>query len=69
MLERCQDEFSLISGKGKGVAVVGEGRGHCRLLLVNGREDGCMPVEDSLELAEYGGVKEIKVVKGRAHMG
>lgn len=69
MLERCQDEFSLISGKGKGVAIVGEGRGHCRLLLVNGREDGCMPVEDSLELAEYGGVKEIKVVKGRAHMG
>jgi hypothetical protein len=68
-LERCQDEFSLVSGKGEGVAVVGEGRKSCRLLLVNGVLDGCMPVEDSLLLAEYGSVKELRMVQGRAHMG
>lgn len=69
MLERCQDEFSLVSGKGEGVAVVGEGVKSCRLLLVNGVLDGCMPVEDSLLLAEYGSVKELRMVQGRMHMG
>lgn len=69
MKEKCQDEFSLISGKGEGVAVVGQGIKSCRLLLVNGALDGCMPMEDSLVLAEYGRPKEIRCVKGRAHMG
>ncbi|KAH7127198.1 Alpha/Beta hydrolase protein [Dendryphion nanum] len=69
MKEKCQDEFSLISGKGEGVAVVGEGIESCRLLLVNGMLDGCMPVEDSMLLAEYGGVKEMRFGKGRLHMG
>ncbi|KAF1969973.1 pigment biosynthesis protein Ayg1 [Bimuria novae-zelandiae CBS 107.79] len=69
MLEQCQDEFSLVSGKGRGVAVVGDGAESCRLLLVNGMLDGCMPVEDGLLLCEFGGVKEVRMVRGRAHMG
>lgn len=69
MKEKCQDEFSLLSGKGEGVAVVGQGMQSCRLLLINGELDGCMPIEDSLLLSEYGRPKEIRVVKNRAHMG
>jgi pimeloyl-ACP methyl ester carboxylesterase len=69
MKSKCQDEFSLISGKGEGVPVVAQGIKSCRLLLVNGELDGCMPIEDSLLLAEYGRPKEIRCVKGRAHMG
>lgn len=66
---RCQDEFSLVSGKGDGVAVVGMGLPSCRLLLVNGVLDGCMPVEDSMVLAEYGGPKEMRFLRDRLHMG
>ncbi|KAH7069999.1 Alpha/Beta hydrolase protein [Paraphoma chrysanthemicola] len=69
MQEKCQDEFSLISGKGEGVAVVGMGMPSCRMLLVNGVLDGCMPIEDSMVLAEYGTPKEMRFVQGRAHMG
>ncbi|KAF2438180.1 pigment biosynthesis protein Ayg1 [Karstenula rhodostoma CBS 690.94] len=69
MLDKCQDEFSLVSGKGEGVAVVGAGAKSCRLLLVNGVLDGCMPVEDSMLLAEYGSPKEMRLMQGRAHMG
>lgn len=69
MKERCQDEFSLVSGKGEGVAVVGRGDLSCRLLLVNGVLDGCMPVEDSMLLAEYGSVKEMRFIRERMHMG
>ncbi|KAH6629237.1 pigment biosynthesis protein Ayg1 [Boeremia exigua] len=69
MKERCQDEFSLVSGKGEGVAVVGQGLPSCRLLLVNGTLDGCMPVEDSMLLAEYGSPKEMRFIKDRLHMG
>jgi hypothetical protein len=69
MKEKCQDEFSLVSGKGEGVAVVGQGLPSCRLLLVNGTLDGCMPVEDSMLLAEYGSPKEMRFIKDRLHMG
>jgi len=69
MKEKCQDEFSLISAKGDGVAVVGQGMKSCRLLLINGTLDGCMPIEDSMVLAEYGSPKEMRFVLGRAHMG
>ena len=69
MKKKCQDEFSLVSGKGEGVAVVGDGKPSCRMLLINGVLDGCMPVEDSMLLAEYGSPKEMRFVKGRAHMG
>lgn len=67
--EKCQDDFSLISGKGQGVAVVADGMKSCRLLLVNGMLDGCMPIEDSMLLAEYGSPKEMRFMQGRAHMG
>jgi hypothetical protein len=69
MLSKCQDEFSLISGKGEGVAVVAQGMKSCRLLLINGVLDGCMPVEDSMLLAEYGSPKEMRFIKERLHMG
>lgn len=69
MKEKCQDDFSLISGKGEGVAVVAQGLKSCRLLLINGVLDGCMPIEDSMLLAEYGRPKEIRAVRDRAHMG
>lgn len=69
MKAKCQDEFSLVSGKGEGVAVVGQGMSSCRLLLVNGTLDGLMPIEDSILLAEYGSPKEMRFVQGRLHMG
>lgn len=69
MKTKCQDEFSLVSGKGEGVPVVGQGMSSCRLLLVNGTLDGCMPIEDSMLLAEYGSPKEMRFVTGRLHMG
>lgn len=69
MQQRCQDEFSLVSAKGEGVAVVGQGTRSCRLLLINGTLDGCMPVEDSILLAEYGSPKEMRFIKDRLHMG
>jgi hypothetical protein len=69
LLEKCQDEFSLVSGQGEGVAVVSSGMKSSRLLLVNGILDGCMPIEDSMLLAEYGSPKEMRFVRERAHMG
>ncbi|KAI8931706.1 hypothetical protein NX059_011351 [Plenodomus lindquistii] len=69
MKEKCQDEFSLLSGKAQGVAVVASGMKSCRLLLVNGVLDGCMPIEDSMLLADYGSVKEMRFVRDRLHMG
>ncbi|KAF1998508.1 pigment biosynthesis protein Ayg1 [Amniculicola lignicola CBS 123094] len=69
LLSKCQREFSLVSGEGEGVAVVGKGMSSSRLLLINGVLDGCMPAEDSLLLAEYGTPKEIRLVKDRLHMG
>lgn len=69
MKEKCQDEFSLVSGKGEGVAVVSQGLKSCRLLLMNGVLDGCMPIEDSMLLAEYGSPKEMRFIQQRLHMG
>ncbi|KAF2117332.1 pigment biosynthesis protein Ayg1 [Lophiotrema nucula] len=69
MKEKCQREFSLISSEGKGVAVVKDGMKSCRLLLINGMLDGCMPVEDSLLLSEFGSPKEMRFMQGRLHMG
>ncbi|EOA88069.1 hypothetical protein ACJQWK_01602 [Exserohilum turcicum] len=67
--EKCQDDFSLISSTQPGVPVVAMGLQSCRLLLINGVLDGCMPVEDSMLLAEYGRPKEMRFVTGRPHMG
>ncbi|KAI0172974.1 alpha/beta-hydrolase [Hypoxylon sp. FL1284] len=40
-----------------------------RLLLVNGMDDGLMPIEDSMLLLEYGRPKEARFFTGRQHMG
>ena len=69
MKEKCQDEYSLISAKVEGVPVVSMGMKSCRLLLINGVLDGCMPIEDSMLLAEYGSPKEMRFVQQRLHMG
>jgi pimeloyl-ACP methyl ester carboxylesterase len=62
LLEKCQKEYSLVLNK-----IVD--KKSCRLLLVNGTLDGCMPIEDSSLLAEYGSPKEFRFVQGRYHMG
>jgi pimeloyl-ACP methyl ester carboxylesterase len=69
MKENCQKTFSLLTGEGEGVAVVKLGMKSCRLLLINGTQDGCMPIEDSMLLAEYGSPKEMRFIKDRLHMG
>jgi hypothetical protein len=62
LVEDCQKRFSLVEN---GVLE----KQSCRLLLINGMLDGCMPVEDSMLLAEYGRPKEFRFVQNRAHMG
>jgi pimeloyl-ACP methyl ester carboxylesterase len=62
LLEKCQKEYSLVENK-----IVD--KKSCRLLLINGVLDGCMPIEDSSLLAEYGSPKEFRFVQGRVHMG
>jgi len=62
LLEKCQKEFSLVEN---GILE----KRSSRLLLINGVLDGCMPVEDSMLLAEYGRPKEMRFVQKRAHMG
>ncbi|KAF2472402.1 alpha/beta-hydrolase [Lindgomyces ingoldianus] len=69
MKEKCQKTFSLVSGEGEGVPVVAMGMKSCRMLLINGVLDGCMPVEDSMLLAEYGSPKEMRFIQERFHMG
>jgi hypothetical protein len=62
LVEGCQKRFSLVES---GLLE----KQSCRLLLINGMLDGCMPVEDSMLLAEYGRPKEFRFVQNRAHMG
>jgi Esterase FrsA-like len=62
LVEKCQKEYSLVEN---GIVE----KKSCRLLLMNGMLDGCMPIEDSMLLAEYGSPKEFRFVRGRAHMG
>jgi len=45
------------------------GRKSARLLLVNGTQDGLMPVEDSMLLFEHGSPKEARFFSGALHMG
>ncbi|KAI0435965.1 alpha/beta-hydrolase [Xylaria telfairii] len=40
-----------------------------KLLLVNGTQDGLMPIEDSMLLFEYGTPKEARFFPGALHMG
>ncbi|EAL94052.1 heptaketide hydrolyase ayg1 [Aspergillus fumigatus Af293] len=41
----------------------------CRLLLLNGVDDGVVPIEDCLVLFEHGSPKEGRFYKGLPHMG
>ncbi|ERS98265.1 hypothetical protein HMPREF1624_05048 [Sporothrix schenckii ATCC 58251] len=40
-----------------------------RLLLINGTQDGLMPIEDSLLLFDHGSPKEARFFPGKLHMG
>lgn len=53
LLEKCQKEYSLVEN---GIV----NKKSCRLLLMNGVLDGCMPIEDSMLLFEYGSPKEAR---------
>lgn len=55
LLENCQKDYSLVTN---GIL----NQKSCRLLLINGVMDGCMPIEDSMLLAEYGTPKEVRYV-------
>ncbi|AEO61074.1 hypothetical protein MYCTH_2310905 [Thermothelomyces thermophilus ATCC 42464] len=59
---KAQKKFSLLE---TGIIQ----RPSTRLLLVNGTQDGLMPVEDSMMLFEYGTVKEARFFSGALHMG
>ncbi|XXH02182.1 hypothetical protein Hte_008550 [Hypoxylon texense] len=61
-LEGAQCKFSLLE---TGVLQMPS----TRLLLVNGTQDGLMPIEDSMLLFEYGSPKEARFFTGALHMG
>ncbi|KAJ5689248.1 Heptaketide hydrolyase ayg1 [Penicillium macrosclerotiorum] len=60
--ENAQKKFSLIE---TGVM----DQPNCRLLLLNGVDDGVVPIEDSLVLFNHGGPKEGRFFEGTVHMG
>ncbi|KXJ89394.1 Alpha/Beta hydrolase protein [Microdochium bolleyi] len=61
--EKAQGKFSLLES---GVL---DREGAARLLLVNGTQDGLMPIEDSMLLFEHGAPKEARFFTGALHMG
>ncbi|KAI1765695.1 alpha/beta-hydrolase [Hypoxylon sp. FL1150] len=61
-LEGAQKKFSLVE---TGIVQMPS----TRLLLVNGTQDGLMPIEDSMLLFEYGSPKEARFFTGALHMG
>jgi pimeloyl-ACP methyl ester carboxylesterase len=62
LMTKAQKEYSLIdNGILKGPS--------CRLLLVNGVNDGLMPIEDSMLCMNYGRPKEGRFYEGTMHMG
>jgi hypothetical protein len=62
LLSKAQKEYSLVDN---GIL----NRPSCRLLLVNGVDDGLMPVEDSMLCANYGRAKDMRLYPGMMHMG
>ncbi|KAJ5381395.1 Heptaketide hydrolyase ayg1 [Penicillium cataractarum] len=60
--ENAQKKFSLVE---TGVM----DQPNCRLLLLNGVDDGVVPIEDSLILFNHGGPKEGRFFEGMVHMG
>ncbi|KAM0541888.1 hypothetical protein ACHAPJ_013034 [Fusarium lateritium] len=60
--EGVQDKFSLLK-----LGIIEQPS--TRLLLINGMDDGLMPIEDSMMLFEYGSPKEARFIPGGMHMG
>ncbi|KAJ5795177.1 hypothetical protein N7457_001776 [Penicillium paradoxum] len=61
-VKNAQKKFSLVE---TGIA----GRDNCRLLLLNGVDDGVVPIEDCMVLMNHGGPKEARFFENRVHMG
>ncbi|KAJ5573744.1 uncharacterized protein N7459_008171 [Penicillium hispanicum] len=61
-IQNSQKKFSLVE-----TGVVDQP--NCRLLLLNGVDDGVVPIEDSLVLFNHGGPKEGRFFDGMLHMG
>ncbi|RMZ86502.1 hypothetical protein DV736_g6275, partial [Chaetothyriales sp. CBS 134916] len=62
LMDNAQKDFSLVNS---GIL---QGKS-CRLLLVNGTQDGLMPIEDSMLCMLYGRPKEGRFYDGMLHMG
>ncbi|KAJ5908538.1 Heptaketide hydrolyase ayg1 [Penicillium taxi] len=61
-IENAQKKFSLVE-----TGIVDQP--NCRLLLLNGVDDGVVPIEDSIVLLNHGGPKEGRFFEGLLHMG
>ncbi|KAJ5343982.1 hypothetical protein MYU51_002041 [Penicillium brevicompactum] len=61
-VQNAQKKFSLIE-----TGIVQQD--NCRLLLLNGVDDGVVPIEDSMVLMNHGGPKEGRFFENRVHMG
>ncbi|KAF5636889.1 pigment biosynthesis Ayg1 [Fusarium sp. NRRL 25303] len=62
LISQGQEKFSLVLS---GITKLPS----CRLLLINGEDDGLCPIEDSMELADQVSGRELIIVKNRMHMG
>ncbi|KAH7018253.1 Alpha/Beta hydrolase protein [Microdochium trichocladiopsis] len=62
--EKVQGRFSLLAN-----GLLDPQGGSARLLLVNGMQDGLMPIEDSMLLFEHGSPKEARFFAAALHMG
>ncbi|CEL06550.1 Putative Conidial pigment biosynthesis protein Ayg1 (AFU_orthologue; AFUA_2G17550) [Aspergillus calidoustus] len=60
--QKAQEKFSLIR-----TGIVDQPS--CRLLLLNGMDDGVTPIEDCLVLFNHGSPKEARLYPGLPHMG
>jgi len=61
-VKNAQKKFSLVD---TGVM----DQDNCRLLMLNGVDDGVVPIEDSLVMFNHGGPKEGRFFEGLVHMG
>ncbi|KAJ5281737.1 hypothetical protein N7478_007109 [Penicillium angulare] len=61
-IQNSQKKFSLVE---TGIM----DQPNCRLLLLNGVDDGVVPIEDSMVLFNHGGPKEGRFFEGTVHMG
>ncbi|OQE24955.1 hypothetical protein PENFLA_c009G05171 [Penicillium flavigenum] len=61
-VKNAQKKFSLVE---TGVL----DQDNCRLLMLNGVDDGVVPIEDCIEPLKHGGPKECRFFENRVHMG